>query len=386
MNSKKPRLELQKYPSIEDLKSRAFKRVPHIGWEYLDMGTGDDKGVYRNRDELDNITLLPRIMKGEFDPNTETELFGDTYLAPFGVAPIGLGGIMWPGAERILATTAYKYQIPYTLSTVASQTPEEIGPIAREMGWFQLYTPNTRELRSEILKRVKNAGFKTLVVTADVPAPSRRERASRAGLVMPPRITPRFIMQGLVRPLWSIETLKKGIPSLKILEKYANANDMASLVEFQHQNFGGTLSWDYLKEVRDEWKGPLILKGVLHPDDAEQAIAVGVDAIQVSNHGARQFNGAPAAINALPDIFRQVKGRIAILFDSGICSGLDIIRALALGADFVLLGRAFMFGVGAFDQRGGDHVVKILLSELKSDMHQLGVKNLAEIRTLKVDY
>jgi len=383
MTTKKRQQRLQQYPSISDLEKRASKRVVHVGWEYLSMGTGDDRGVSRNRDGLDNIAILPRLMRGKLMPNLETSIFGRTYRVPFGVAPIGLGGIIWPGVEKILATTANNYQFPYTLSTVATHTPETIGGLVSDMGWFQLYPPNDMDLRADILQRAKDSGFQTLVVTADVPAPSRRERASRAGLQMPPKLTAKFIAQGIMRPHWSLETVRAGLPNLRTLEKYTDSTQVATQMNYLRKSVGGTLSWQYLKEVRDLWDGPLILKGILHPEDAETAIGVGVDGIQVSNHGARQFNGSPAAIETLPAIAQQVNGRAAVLFDSGIRSGLDIIRALALGADFVLLGRAFMFGVGAFGKDGGDHVAEILIAELVADMHNVGVESVAEIKELR---
>jgi len=373
------RLE-QKYLAISDLRMRAQRRLPHIAWEYLDCGTGDDRGVQRNLDGLANITLLPRLLKGKLAPTIETTLFGQPYKAPFGVAPVGLSGLVWPQAEWMLAAMAAKYRIPYTLSTVAAETPETVGPFAGDMGWFQLYPPNDRQLRDDLLNRAKVNGFRVLVVTADVPTPSRRERMERAGLRMPPVITPRFILQAALHPAWTLATMRAGSPRLKTMEKYANSMQLSNLAQFVGQNIGGTLSWEYLKEVRDQWEGPLIVKGLLHTADTEQAISIGVDGIQVSNHGGRQFNGAPAAIDALPAIVDVVKGRAAVLFDSGIRSGLDIVRAIALGADFVLLGRAFLYGVAALGSRGGDTVTEILIADLKNNMIQIGCESLIELR------
>jgi len=371
---------LQQYPSVIDLQRRAQKRIPHISWEYLDCGTGDEKGLERNLQRMSEITLVPKFMLGELSPDMSTTLFGQEYSAPFGMSPVGLSGLMWPRVENILAAAAAKYRIPFGLSTVATQTPETIGPIAGDMGWFQLYPPRGRRLMEDLLQRAKDSGFKTLVLTADVPLSSRRERTSRAGLRMPPEITPRFVYEALKHPGWMYHTLKAGLPRLRSIEKYANSKDLGELATFVGQNMGGTLSWDYLEEVRDRWDGPLILKGILHPDDADKAIERGVDGIQVSNHGARQFDGAPAAIDSLPVVVERVKGRVSVLFDSGVRTGLDITRALALGADFVLLGRAFIFGVAALGNAGGDHTVEILMADLRVNMANLGCETIDEVK------
>ena len=380
MRAKKLAERIKRYPAISDLQKRAKTKIPRVAWEYLEGGTGDEVGVARNLRRLADITLVPRLLQGELKPDVSTTLFGQNYRAPFGMAPVGLAGLMWPRAECILAATAARYAIPYCLSMVATQTPETIAAVAGDMGWFQLYPPRDPALCRDILQRVEDAGFKTLVVTVDTPAPSRRERAMRAGLRLPLRITPGFIYEALRHPGWTFNALKAGMPKLRTLEKYTESKKMESTISFVLERIGGTLSWDYLGEVRDEWRGALVVKGIHHPQDAAEAVRIGVDGIQVSNHGARQFDAAPAAIDLLPAIVRQVQGRASILFDSGIRTGLDIIRALALGADFVFLGRPFMYGVAAFGKCGGDHAAEILLEDLKVNMIQMGCARLAEIR------
>ena len=374
---------MQRYPAMADLRDRARSRIPHIAWEYLDSGTGDEKAVARNLDAMANVTLVPRFMRGRPESEVATTLFGQSYNAPFGVAPIGLGGLMWPRAERILARTAASYSIPCCLSTVAAESVETIGPLMGDMGWFQLYPPRDPELRNELLARAKASGFHTMVVTADVPGPSRRERCARAGLCVPPRITPRFVWEALLHPTWTVQTLRAGLPNLETIKRYADSASMRDVVEFSAQHLGWGVSWDYLAEVRDRWDGPLVLKGILHPDEAERAVQVGVDGVQVSNHGGRQLDAVPAAIDLLPAIVQRVNGSASIIFDSGVRSGLDIARAIALGADFVMLGRAFMYGVAALGAKGADHVVEILLEDLHNSMVQLGCSTLMELRGLE---
>lgn len=370
------------YPAIIDLAQKAKKRIPHVAWEYLQSGTGDEDLVERNRTAFQKITFLPQFCKGELAPTLETTLFGQKYAAPFGIAPVGLTGLMWPRVEHYLAATANRYQIPYTLSTVATETPETVGQHIGNMGWFQLYPPREKELRQSLLKRAKDAGFHTLIVTADVPMPSRRERTKRAGLRMPPKITPRMIWEGVTHPAWTIATLKNGLPRLRTVEAYAKHSNMQFVSNMVGNRLGGTLSWDYCKLLKEEWDGPIILKGVLHPKDAEKAVAIGMDGIVVSNHGGRQFNGAMTSIEALPAIVKAVNGRTKILFDSGVRTGLDVMRALSLGADFVLLGRGFVYGVAALGQYGGDHVTEILMDDLKNNLVQLGMENIKQLTEL----
>lgn len=376
---------LNRYPSIADLRDRARGRIPFFAWEYLDSGTGRDDGAQRNVDAMRQVTLTPRFMRGEMTVATETELFGRTYGAPFGVAPVGLTGLMWPEAENILARAAAKYRIPYSLSTVATQAPETIGPLADGMGWFQLYPPRDAGVRRDLLARAKAAGFTTLLVTADVPTGSTRERQRRAGVTVPPKLTPLMIYRCMVRPAWSLATLRAGTPRFKGVAKYASGADLQNMTAFIGTGLGGTLSWDYLEEVRKEWDGPIVIKGILSTADAADALSVGVDGIGVSNHGGRQCDGTPAAIDALPRIADVVGGRAPIIFDSGVRTGLDICRALALGADFVLCGRAFMYGVAALGERGGEHVAQLLKADLENNMVQLGCRTIDELRDAKAD-
>ncbi len=371
------------YPAIEDLQRKCMQRLPRISREYLEAGTDDEHALDRNRQAYANITFVPQFLKGELDPKLETQLLGKTYAAPFGIGPVGLTGLMWPKAEIYLAQTAKAFNIPYGLSTSATQTPETVGPHVGKNGWFQLYAPREEDFTHKLLDRAMNTGFETLVLTIDIPKPSRRQRTMRAGLQMPPRITPGLIWEGMKHPAWALATLQNGLPSLKTIGEYSDKKDMKSVGALATSRIGGNLSWEYVEKIRAYWKGPMMLKGILHAEDAQRALELGMDAIVVSNHGARQFDGVVPTLDALPPIVEQIQGKIPVIMDSGIRSGLDIIRAMALGADFVLLGRAFIYGVGALGKYGAMHAAHILAEEMKTNMAQLGIESLAEIRALK---
>jgi len=376
---------MNKYPAIVDLQNRCHRRIPDVARAYLETGTDDEICLKRNRKDFDKITFTPKFLKGSLRPDITTELLGDEYDAPIGVAPVGLTGLMWPKAEIFMAEACRAFNIPMCLSTLATETPEKVGPILNGKGWFQLYTPKEKELAFQLLDRARENGFNTLVITIDIPSPSRRQRTKRAGLVMPPKITPGFIWQGITHPVWSYHTLKRGLPKLRTVEAYSDFKDMMSVGKFTHSQMGGNLSWDYVNDLKSEWEGPVILKGILHPEDAIKAVEEGFNGIVVSNHGARQFDGAISSIEALPAIAKVINGQIPIILDSGIRSGLDVIKAIALGADFVLLGRAFIYGVAALGKYGTHHTAQIIIEEIKNGMMQLGVETLDEIKTLQTE-
>ena len=354
--------------------------MPPVAWAYLDSGTGSEALLDRNQSAFEQITFVPRFCLGELEAHLSTTLFGRQYDVPIGIAPVGLTGLMWPRAEQYLAATAKRRRIPFCLSTVATETPETIGPLVGDMGWFQLYPPKNKGMRDDLLKRAADNGFHTLVVTADVPMASRRERSKRAGLTMPPRLSARMLWEGVTHPLWSIQTLTRGLPRLRTVEHYAANKDLKFVSGFVGNRLGGTLDWTYCRELKANWDGPVVLKGVLHPDDAKEAIDIGLDGVYVSNHGGRQFNGAPAAIGALPAVAAAVNQQVPVIFDSGIRNGLDIMRALSLGADFVMAGRPFICGVAALGKYGGDHTAEILSDDLQNNMVQLGIERPAELK------
>ena len=373
-----------KYPAISDLRYKARKRIPHFAWEYLDSATGDESTLHRNRSALDAVHFVPRGLRGEIVPKLATTFLDQAYSAPFGIAPVGMSGLMWPGAEKALASFATEAKIPYGMSTVSTATPEDVAPHLGNTGWFQMYPPRDEAIRNDMLKRVKDAGFTTLVVTIDVPSQSRRERQIRGGLVQPPRLTPRILAQVARCPVWAIKTALNGKPRMKMIESYGKAV-MESVASLPSNNHVGYLlrtapDHDYVKILRDAWEGSLIVKGVMCPDDAVPLEGLGVDAAWVSNHAGRQFSGSPGAIDMLPAVRAATK--LPLIFDSGIEGGLDILRALALGADFVMLGRAWHYALGAIGTKGPKHMYDMLMDDLASNMIQIAATKLNELPNL----
>lgn len=376
-----------KYPRVIDLINKATKRIPFFISEYLFSGTGNDKVAVANNNIFEDVFLIPKYLKGAVEVETEQTILGSKYGAPFGVAPIGSGGSIWPGAEIALAKMCTKKKIPYCLSSVASLSLEEISPHLEGNGWFQLYPPKDKVIRDDIIKRASDAGFSVLVVTVDIPATSRRERVKKAGVTIPPKPNLKTFFQALLRPLWSIGTLLQGMPSFGTMTKYnflsqdeltKNWNEMPRYID-----------WEYLSEIRSLWKGKIILKGILDEENAIKASKV-VDAIYLSNHGGRQIDLVPSPLQLLPNIRKKLGKDFPIIIDSGYLSGQDIAKALVLGADFVMLGRAFMIGVSALGKKGAEHVHYILHDELSNIMEQMCCKNILELKqenaTVKDDF
>lgn len=368
-----------RFPAISDLRARARRRVPHFVFEYLDSATGIEDQHRRNMEALRRVRFWPSILQGPFEPDLSTRFLGRDYPLPFGCAPVGMSGIMWPGAEKIIAAACTKAGIPYTMSTVATVVPETLAPHIGDQGWFQLYMPADKSIRSDMLRRARAAGFHTLVLTVDVPVDSRRERQRRANLTIPPRVTPGMLWSMALHPEWTLGTLREGIPSLRFCEDYVDRTQAFNSVAHAGHVIRGQPGWSDIDELRAEWEGPFIVKGVQKPADATRLAAAGVDAVWVSNHTGRQFDGGPACLEALPAIRRAVPGT-PLIYDSGITGGLDILRALALGADFVMLGRAFHYAVGALGRRGVPHLIHILSDDMRLAMGNIGARRLSELR------
>lgn len=374
-----------RYPALSDLKTACKRRVPWFVWEYLDSATGTESVRPRNRAALDEVLFCPSILRGPVTPDLTSSFLGTDYAMPVGVAPVGMSGLIWPGAEAALARMAQAMRLPYTLSTVATRPPEDIGPIAGDMGWFQLYPPKDPAIRADILSRARASGFRVLVLTVDLPGPSRRERQLRAQLSIPPKLTPSMLWQIARRPAWALGTLRTGTPRLRLMEDYLKLGGSASSTAHPGYLLRAAPDWDYLHAVRALWDGPLVIKGVLDPEAALRLRDAGADALWVSNHGGRQFDGAPAGLRALRAIRAALGPDMPLIHDGDIETGIDVLRALACGANFTMLGRGWHYALGAMGESGAFHLARLLRDDLVANMAQLGVNQLAQVGTRLLD-
>ena len=370
------------YPSIDDLRKKAQKRIPRFAFEYLDGGCNEDVNLFKNTSELREIELKPYYLKDYSGADLKTELFGHVYDAPFGVAPVGLQGLIYPNSPEILARAAFEHNIPFILSTVTTSSIERISEITEGRAWYQLYHPTENEIRDKIIKRATAAQCPVLAVLCDVPTFGYRPRDIRNGLAMPPKMTFSNILQIIGKPGWAINTLRHGQPNFATMKPYMpKGMNMQQLGVFMNKTFSGRVSEEKIKPIRDMWKGKLVLKGVATEEDTEMAIRLGFDGIIISNHGGRQLDAGQSTIRSLIPIAKKFENKITIMMDSGIRTGPDVARTIACGADFAFLGRSFMYGVAALGKDGGNHVISILKIQLRQVMEQVccaSVKNLPE--------
>ncbi len=361
----------QNYPSIDDLRNKAKSRIPNFAFEYLDGGCNEDVNLYRNTAELREVQLKPFYLNDYDGLNMSTTLFGKTYSAPFGVAPVGLQGLIWPNSPNILAKAAKEHNVPFILSTVSTSAIEDIAKIMEGDFWYQLYHPAEDVLRDDILRRLEEANCDVLVILADVPSFGFRPRDIRNGLAMPPRMTLKNILQIMGRPNWAFQTLVYGQPSFATLRPYMPKGlDMGQLGAFMNKTFSGRLNRDRIAAIRDKWQGKLVIKGIASSEDAQLAVDLGLDGMIVSNHGGRQLDAGESAVKSLANLL-PFKDKLTVMMDSGIRSGADVARTLAVGADFTFLGRTFMYSVAALGNKGGQHAMAVLKHQLKQVMEQV---------------
>lgn len=367
--------------TVLDLQRRAKARLPGLIFDFIEGGAGNERSVERNLLAWDRIRLIPRVLSLGSERTISTRFLGRTYGAPFGVAPMGLGRLAWPDTDDGLVRAAAAARIPYGLSTAGSTTIERVAELAQGQAWFQIYISTEPRISTNLMQRARSAGIETLMVTVDANNPGRRLRDLRNGFALPFRPKPRVVAQFMLHPRWTLQTLWHGSPRMANLESGSSSSTgRMSLAGLLKDMAGASLDWSVLARIRDNWSGKLIVKGVLHAGDAKRIADMGVDAISVSNHGGRQLGAAVAPIEVLPDIRAAVGPDFPLLLDSGVRSGEDIAKALALGANFVLLGRPFLFAAAALGgAAGGPRVIEVLSGELASSLAQLGCASVGEL-------
>jgi L-lactate dehydrogenase (cytochrome) len=367
-------------PSIDDLRERARRNVPKMFFDYADAGSYNQETLRANRADFEKIKLRQRILRDVDQRTTATTILGEPVPMPLALGPIGLGGMMHGDGEIMACRAAQAAGIPYTLSTMSINSIEDVAAAVDKPFWFQLYVMRDRGFIRELIQRAAAAKCSALMLTVDLQVLGQRHVDVRNGLTVPPEIKLKNILDIMTKPAWAWSILKGKSKTFGNLSGHVkDTTNINSLAAWTASQFDPTLSWKDVEWVKSLWPGKLILKGILDVDDAKIAVTTGADAISVSNHGGRQLDGAPSAISALPRVVDAVGSEIEVMFDSGVRTGSDIMRALALGARSCIIGRSYIYGLGAGGQAGVAHAIEILRKEFDVTMALCGVKSTAEI-------
>ena len=366
--------------NIADLRAIARRRVPRAFFEYADRGSYDEATLHENRRALDRLQLRQRVMQDVDNRSLATTILGAPVSMPLAIAPTGLTGLQHGSGEIHGARAAAEAGIPFCLSTMSICSIEQVRAACDTPFWFQVYVMRDRGFTRELIGRARAAQCSALMLTADLTVQGQRHREIKNGLSVPPRVTLRNLLDIASKPRWVWHVLKAPSRSFGNLEgRIGGADSLTTLAQWIASQFDPTLNWDDLAWIREEWPGKLIVKGILDVEDARLAVRHGVDAIVVSNHGGRQLDGAPGAIDVLPAIVDAVEGRTEVLFDSGITSGQDLFKALALGARAGLIGKAFLYGLGANGQQGVTQAIELIRRELSVTMALTGQRDATRI-------
>jgi isopentenyl diphosphate isomerase/L-lactate dehydrogenase-like FMN-dependent dehydrogenase len=367
--------------SIEDLRCMARARLPRAIFDFIDGGAEDELTLRDNRAAYERRRFAPRVLLDVRAPEAACKILGGPSKQPFVIAPTGAIGIAWPGADVAVARVAAAAGIPYTLSTNATASIEEIAQAAPGRLWFQLYVLRDRAFVEKLVARAEAAGYEALVPTVDLAVGGKRERDFRNGFSIPPRLTAKQVLSGALRPAWAWRiALNGGLPDFVNVRGYGGSRERGlALASSVGRDTDAGFCWDDLERLRNRWKGKLVVKGVSRADDAERMVRMGVDGIWVSNHGGRQLDGAVASLDAMVPIARAVAGRAAVIVDGGVRRGSDAVKALALGAQAVAVGRAILYGVVSAGEPGARHALAILTSELQRTLQLCGARSVAEV-------
>jgi L-lactate dehydrogenase (cytochrome)/(S)-mandelate dehydrogenase len=366
--------------NVDDLRKLAKRRLPRLAYDFIEGGLEDERGIVRNESAFAAFDLVPRYGIDVSAVDQSTTLFGRTYAGPLGIAPTGLAALFRPGADLMLAETARAANVPFIMSGAGTALIEDLGRVAPEHGWYQLYPARDRAISEDMIRRVRDAGLSTLVVTVDVPTNSKRERNLRNGFTRPIKPTLGAKLEALLHPAWMAEYLRTGTPMLSNWQRYAPPGASATQVaEFVAQQMPVPVLWRDIEHFRRLWPGKLVVKGIMHPDDATRCAAIGVDGIMVSNHGGRQLDKSPGAIEVLPAIAATVGEKMTVMFDSGIRRGSDAVVALCLGAKYVFVGRPTLYGAAAAGAAGAMRALDIFKDEIGRTMVQMGAPDIPSL-------
>ncbi|MBN9552691.1 MAG: alpha-hydroxy-acid oxidizing protein [Alphaproteobacteria bacterium] len=365
--------------SVEDFRQLARRRLPKSIFEFVDGGAGQELTLRDNRAGFERIRLLPRVLTDVSQPDLTTSMWSRTYPTPLVISPMGSCALVRPGADIAIARAAAARGIPYTLSTMATTGIERMARAVQGPLWFQLYVLKDFDFNRRLVRQAREFGYSALVVTVDLQAGGKREKDLRNGISIPLRPSPRHVIEGIAHPGWSLRLLRGGFPQFENVRGYLGDTSAGLTIAARvGRNLHAGFDWDDFRTIRDWWKGPLIVKGVLHPDDATRLVGAGADGIWVSNHGGRQLDGAISSIDAVGPIREAVGGRAPILIDSGVRTGMDVIKAKARGATASAIGRAALFGAVA-GQAGVERVLDILLEEIATGLKLCGVPGFQQV-------
>ncbi|WP_418315521.1 alpha-hydroxy acid oxidase [Piscinibacter sakaiensis] len=362
--------------SIEDLRRLAKRRLPRAVFDFFDGGAEDEWTLRENRSAFSRHALRPRVLVDVTTVDCKTSIVGAPSALPIAVAPTGAVGFGWPGGDVAIAKAAAAAGIPYALSTSATTSIETIAREAPGRLWFQAYVLRDREFLESLIARAEAAGYEGLMITVDLPVGGKRERDFRNDFSIPFRFTPKNVVDFALHPRWVARVLRSGMPRLENLAGLAPGRGSAAVSAIASsvgKNYDAGFDWSRLAAMRERWKRKLIVKGIAHPDDAARLAELGVDAIVVSNHGGRQLDGGAATLDLLPDIVAAVGGRVPVLVDGGVRRGADIVKARALGAQAVLVGRATLFGAVAAGEPGAQRAIAILHDEVSRTLRLCGL-------------
>jgi L-lactate dehydrogenase (cytochrome) len=365
--------------SVADLRAIARRRVPKSIFEYVDHGSYDELTWTRNRSDLEAIRFRQRVLVDVTAQSLRRDILGHSAAMPVAIAPTGMTGLLYRDGEICAAQAAEAFGIPFCLSTVSICSIEDVRAATRAPFWFQLYVMKDRGYTASLLDRAEAAGCPVLVLTVDIPVSGLRRRDAKNGLAVPPRLTPRNLFDMATKPAWTAGVMLGKRKTFGNLAAAMPHTGVATLSQWIQQQFDASVTWKDLEQIRARWKGKLVVKGILDPEDAKRVVEHGADALIVSNHGGRQLDGAPSTIAALPRIAAAVAGRCEILFDGGVRSGQDVLKAIALGANGTLIGRAFLYGLGAAGRRGVTQVLEIISREMQVTLALAGCNDVREV-------